>query len=77
MKKEIEHLTFEQAMQELEALVRRLEEGKLPLEEAIHAYERGTILKQHCQSKLQAAKLKVDQIVLDQNGDVTLKPFEE
>lgn len=76
MKKEIDQLTFEQAMQELEALVRRLEEGKLPLEEAIHAYERGTTLKQHCQAKLQAAKLKVDQIVMEPGGEVSLKPFD-
>lgn len=76
MKTEIEKLTFEQAMQELELLVRRLEEGRLPLEEAIQAYERGTALKTHCQAKLAAAKLKVDQIVVQPNGDVSLQPFD-
>lgn len=76
MKNEIEKLTFEQAMQELEILVRRLEEGRLPLEEAIQAYERGTALKTHCQSKLAAAKLKVDQIVVQPNGEIATKPFE-
>jgi exodeoxyribonuclease VII small subunit len=69
-------LSFEQAMQELEVLVRRLEEGRLPLEEAIQAYERGTLLKNHCEAKLQAAKLRVDQVVLSGNGDVSLTPFD-
>lgn len=76
MAQKIENLTFEQSMQELETLVRSLEEGRMPLEESIKAYERGTALKNHCQSKLQEAKLKVDQIVLSPNGDPTLKPFD-
>ena len=76
MTQKIESLTFEQSMQELETLVRRLEEGRMPLEESIKAYERGTALKNHCQSKLQEAKLKVDQIVLAPNGEATLKPFD-
>jgi exodeoxyribonuclease VII small subunit len=69
-------MTFEQAIQELEILVRRLEEGRLPLEEAISSYEKGVALKAHCQAKLQAAKLKVDQIMLKPNGEPELKPFE-
>lgn len=69
-------LSFEQAMQELEVLVRRLEEGRLPLEEAIQAYERGTLLKNHCEAKLQAAKLRVDQVVLSGSGDTSLSPFD-
>lgn len=77
MTQKLETLTFEQAMQELEVLVRRLEEGRMPLEESIKAYERGTALKNHCQTKLQEAKLKVDQIVLSTTGTPTLKPFEE
>lgn len=72
----LENLSFEQALQELEILVRRLEEGRLPLEESITAYEKGVALKSHCQAKLQAAKLKVDQIVLKSNGEIDLKPFD-
>lgn len=68
-------LTFEQAIQELEQLVRRLEEGRLPLEEALSAYERGMFLKNHCETKLKAAKLRVDQIVINENGP-TLQPFD-
>lgn len=69
-------LSFEQAMQELEVLVRRLEEGRLPLEEAMQAYERGTLLKNHCETKLQAAKLRVDQVVLSGTGETALAPFD-
>ncbi|MBX3487024.1 MAG: exodeoxyribonuclease VII small subunit [Candidatus Paracaedibacteraceae bacterium] len=76
MQETIANMTFEQALQELEVLVRRLEEGRLPLEEAISSYEKGVALKSHCQAKLQAAKLKVDQIMLNPNGDVELKSFD-
>ncbi|WP_032113081.1 exodeoxyribonuclease VII small subunit [Candidatus Paracaedibacter symbiosus] len=72
----VDELSFEQAMQELEILVRRLEEGRLPLEEAIQAYERGTLLKNHCETKLQAAKLRVDQVVLTGPGGASLAPFD-
>lgn len=70
-------MTFEEALAELETLVRQLEEGNLQLEEAIKAYERGSELKKHCEEKLRAAKLKVDQIMIDQTtGTMTSKSFE-
>ncbi len=63
---EIKDMSFEKAMAELELLVRRLEEGRLTLEDAIHSYERGTSLRAHCEAKLRAAKLKVEQVLGDQ-----------
>jgi len=63
---DIKDMSFEKAMSELESLVRRLEEGRLSLEDAIRAYERGTSLRAHCEAKLRAAKLKVEQILVDQ-----------
>jgi len=60
---DIQNMPFEKAMAELESLVRRLEEGRLTLEEAIHSYERGTALRNHCETKLRAAKLKVEQVL--------------
>ena len=66
---EIKDMSFEKAMAELELLVRRLEEGRLTLEDAIRSYERGTSLRTHCEAKLRAAKLKVEQVLGDQ--DVT------
>ncbi|MDR0695197.1 MAG: exodeoxyribonuclease VII small subunit [Holosporales bacterium] len=52
--------TFEQAMNELEEIVRRLEDGKMPLEEAVKAFERGSELKQICETKLKDAQLKIE-----------------
>lgn len=65
---DIKDMSFEKAMAELESLVRRLEEGRLHLEEALHAYERGTSLRAHCEAKLRAAKLKVEQVLVDQEA---------
>lgn len=64
---EITDMSFEKAMAELELLVRRLEEGRLTLEDAIRSYERGTSLRTHCEAKLRAAKLKVEQVLGDQD----------
>jgi len=60
---DIQDMSFEKAMGELESLVRRLEEGRLTLEEAIHSYERGTALRNHCEAQLRTAKLKVEHIL--------------
>lgn len=68
---DIKDMSFEKAMAELETLVRRLEEGRLSLEEAIGSYERGTALRGHCETKLRAAKLKVEQVL--GNPDMTPK----
>lgn len=64
-------LSFEQALAELEAIVSRLESGQAPLEQSIDMYERGAILKAHCEKKLEAARLKVEKIVLGQGGAVS------
>ncbi|HXF90530.1 MAG TPA: exodeoxyribonuclease VII small subunit [Candidatus Nitrosotenuis sp.] len=73
---EVQQLSFEEAMQELEQLVRRLEEGRLPLEEALSAYERGMHLKSHCDTKLRAAKLRVDQVIMGEGNEITFQPLE-
>jgi exodeoxyribonuclease VII small subunit len=71
----LDNLSFEQAMAELESLVKRLEEGRLPLEEAMQAFERGSLLKKQCEQKLQAAKMRVEQITLNSDGSVKTEPF--
>jgi exodeoxyribonuclease VII small subunit len=71
----IEKLSFEEALGELESLVRRLEEGKCPLDEAIKTFERGIGLKNHCDTKLKNARLKVEQILENSDGTVSRKPF--
>jgi exodeoxyribonuclease VII small subunit len=63
--------SFEQALAELEALVRKMEAGDLPLDESITAYKRGAELAKFCQSKLAAAELEIRKL----DGDV-LKPLD-
>jgi exodeoxyribonuclease VII small subunit len=70
----IESMSFEESLRELEAIVRRLEEGKTNLEEAMQAYERGAGLRAHCEKKLKDARLRVEQIVVGADGSVTTKP---
>jgi len=74
---EIAALPFESALKELEQTVKRLEIGDIPLEEAIDAYTRGTQLKQHCQKKLEDARLKVEKLVKGADGSMVGVPFEE
>lgn len=69
--------SFEEAMAELEGLVRRLESGDVPLDQSIKAYERGMALKKFCEEQLKSAKMRVDQISLSEEGEVSLKPFPE
>jgi exodeoxyribonuclease VII small subunit len=66
--KAVKEMSFEDAMKELETVVARLESGDVPLEESIRLYERGAVLKEHCQKKLAEAEEKVAQITLDENG---------
>ena len=54
----LEKMTFEDAMKELENLVDALDKGDVSLDEAIAAYDRGSQLKDHCQKKLNEAKMK-------------------
>jgi exodeoxyribonuclease VII small subunit len=55
----LETLTFEKALEELEALVARMEDGKLPLEESLAAYQRGAELIKYCESKLTDAQARI------------------
>jgi exodeoxyribonuclease VII small subunit len=69
-------LSFEQALAELEKIVQDLERGQLDLEAAIQAYERGTLLKEHCERKLKEAKLRVDRITLGPDGSARSEPMD-
>jgi exodeoxyribonuclease VII small subunit len=53
------NLTFERALEELEALVARMEDGKLPLEESLVAYQRGADLIKYCESRLTEAQARI------------------
>ena len=76
-KNDIKELTFEQALSELEEIVEKLEQGDIDLEDSIDIYERGTLLKAHCEEKLKSAKLKVDKIISQPDGDFTSEPYED
>mgnify|MGYP003675893890 FL=1 len=74
-KKKPESLSFEQSMQELETLVTKMEQGDLPLEDALQSFERGIQLVRHSQQKLKDAEQKI-QILTTQNGQQSLDVFE-
>jgi exodeoxyribonuclease VII small subunit len=73
---EIASLSFEQALAELEQIVARLESGQAPLEDSIQLYERGAALKTHCEQRLEAARLRVEKIVVGAGGTPGIEPAE-
>ena len=72
---DIAKLSFEDALAELEKIVRSLEEGRGKLEESIRAYERGALLKRHCEAKLREAQAKVENFVIGPDGKPATEPF--
>ena len=68
---DIVKLPFERAIEELETIVKRLEEGKVPLEELVAIYERGEALKRRCEDLLRQAEARVEKITLDATGKPT------
>jgi exodeoxyribonuclease VII small subunit len=73
---DIAKLSFEDALAELEQIVGRLEAGRAKLDDAIAAYERGALLKRHCEAKLREAQMKVEQIQLQPDGSLSTKPLD-
>ncbi len=73
---EIAAMSFEDALAELEKIVRGLEGGQQKLEEAITAYERGARLRQHCEAKLAEAETRVQAIVAGADGAMALRASE-
>jgi exodeoxyribonuclease VII small subunit len=71
---DIAAMSFEDALAELEQIVRRLEGGQVKLDEAIISYERGAQLKRHCERKLNEAQQRVDRIVVGPEGAVGVEP---
>jgi exodeoxyribonuclease VII small subunit len=71
---EIAGLSFEDALGELEQIVRKLETGNAKLDESIVAYERGALLKRHCEAKLREAQARVEKIVVGPDGTITAEP---
>lgn len=65
---DVKAMPFERAIEELESIVKRLEEGKVPLEESVTIYERGEALKSRCEDLLRQAEARVEKITLDATG---------
>lgn len=72
----IEAMRFEEALEELETIVTRLEQGRDRLDESIADYERGVALKRHCEAKLKQARTRIEKIALDQDGTPVAESFE-
>jgi len=68
---DIVKLSFEDALEELEAIVQKLESGNAALEDSIAVYERGVQLKAHCEDKLASARAKVEKITLSSDGKMS------
>ena len=71
-----EKLSFEEALSELEAIVRELEGGQGDLDGSIKQYERGTALKKHCMDKLESARMKVEKIMQQPDGSLKTEPLD-
>tara|TARA_R110001583_G_scaffold12280_1_gene54626 strand:+ start:3514 stop:3780 length:267 start_codon:yes stop_codon:yes gene_type:complete len=73
-KKKLENLSFEESLNELDTIVKNLEQGDLDLEESMMLFERGLTLSKLSQDKLQTAEQKVN-ILLEKNGEQQLQDF--
>lgn len=74
---DINDMTFERALKELETIVGRLERGDVELEESINIYERGEALKEHCDRLLRQAEAKVEKLTFGSDGQpVGTQPLE-
>ncbi len=71
---DIKKMSFEDALSELEDIVRELETGRGALDEAIGSYARGAHLKSHCEAKLKDAQAKIDKIVVGAGGTLSTEP---
>lgn len=76
MEKEIAKLKFEEALSELEETVSQLQDGDIDLEESTRLYERGVLLKKHCDNLLNNTKMKVEKITKESNGNYKKEKFE-
>ncbi|MCQ2740970.1 MAG: exodeoxyribonuclease VII small subunit [Alphaproteobacteria bacterium] len=73
---EIKNLSFEEAIEKLENIVRELESGRIKLDDAVAAYEKAVTLKKLCETKLQNAQLKIEKLSVTPDDKVTTSDFE-
>lgn len=70
-----DNFNFEKALEELNSIVTRMEQGGLSLEESLAHFENGIALTRNCQKVLQEAEQKV-QILMEKNGDLVLQDYD-
>jgi exodeoxyribonuclease VII small subunit len=72
----MEQVTFEDAFAQLEAAVSALQDGQMPLEQALQHYQEGMRLAQHCNELLRKAELTVQQLSVDSTGALSIQPLD-
>ena len=73
----LEKLSFEDALAQLENIVRELESGKIKLDDAVAVYEKATTLKKFCEDKLKSAQLKIEKINVAADGSISTEPLDK
>ncbi len=68
-------MKFEESMQELEEIVRKMEMGNLPLDDALNLFEKGIKLSHLCSKKLETARIKVEVLTKNKDGELSTQPF--
>ncbi|HJD61510.1 MAG TPA: exodeoxyribonuclease VII small subunit [Rickettsia endosymbiont of Degeeriella rufa] len=71
-----ENISFEEALSELEEIVKKIDNGQETLEAAVNSFERGILLKNHCEKKLKEARLKIEKITKPADSTITLEEVE-
>lgn len=66
---------FEEALEKLEEIVRRMEDGELSLEKALESFEEGVQLARYCQTKLDEAQKRVELLLKNDKGKIETQPF--
>jgi len=74
---DINKLSFEQALSELEDIVSTLEMGEADLDKAMEVYSRGQLLKEHCSKKLASSRLQVERINAENGKNLSISPFNQ
>jgi exodeoxyribonuclease VII small subunit len=75
--KELKEMSFEKALEKLESIVSQMENGQLPLDDMMKAYEKGQVLSSVCSEKLKSIEKKVEILRQKANGDVSWENFDE
>ena len=68
--------SFESSLEELERIVRELEQGELPLERSLELFEQGVKLSRQCQERLSQAERRIEILMRDNHGRPAVRPFE-